>query len=261
MSSALAKTEQKGLVVATFDLPVFNATPEEVAMVMQENMEGLRPTFDRIKIPSGGGIAFEVMDENGNASPASEITGVMIDHYPVNAYWAEKYSGANNAPDCSALDGKFGVGNPGGSCLTCPMNQWGSDPEGGKGKACKNIHRIYLLREGEAFPIMIALPPSSLGNLTQYITRLSSKFKHFSSVVTRVKLQKATNATGIVYSEAVFSKAADLTPQEFVTLKKYADSLKPAMRAVVIEGDDYEVSATKDKGLGDEFASETGQMF
>ncbi len=27
-------------------------------------------------------------------------------------------------PSCKSLDGKFGQGNPGGECATCPMNQW-----------------------------------------------------------------------------------------------------------------------------------------
>ena len=30
-------------------------------------------------------------------------------------------------------------------CATCPLNEWGSDPEGGKGKACKNVRRVTLM--------------------------------------------------------------------------------------------------------------------
>lgn len=29
-------------------------------------------------------------------------------------------------------------------CATCPHNEWGSDPEGGRGKACKNIVRLVV---------------------------------------------------------------------------------------------------------------------
>ena len=33
-------------------------------------------------------------------------------------------------------------------CATCPLNEWGSDPEGGKGKACKNVRRLAVIDAG-----------------------------------------------------------------------------------------------------------------
>lgn len=37
------------------------------------------------------------------------------------------------------------VGSEEGKCDLCPLNQWGSDLDGGKGKACKNVRRLALM--------------------------------------------------------------------------------------------------------------------
>ena len=47
----------------------------------------------------------------------------------------------------SSHDGKQGVERETGEikdCALCPYNQFGSDD---KGKACKNVHRVFILRE------------------------------------------------------------------------------------------------------------------
>src|SRR5690606_23660519 len=132
---------------------------------MMEELEGLELTFDRVKIPSGGGLAFEIPIDDDEVDTAKEIVGVIVDHHRVNAYWPAAFSGQGQPPACSSMDGKTGVAPPDSevawagreqSCATCPLNQWGSD-ENGSGKACKNMVRLYILREGEAFPLMLTL--------------------------------------------------------------------------------------------------------
>ena len=59
------------------------------------------------------------------------------------------------ADDCQGLefsfDGVTGIGNPGGNCQNCPYNKFGSGE--GQSKLCKNKRMLYMLREGELFPI------------------------------------------------------------------------------------------------------------
>lgn len=234
----------------TFNLPILS-DPQGIMDIIQANLQDTEPRFDRIKIPSGGGLAFELP---GDEQPeiVQEIVGVILDHYKVNAYWKDRYNGANNPPDCSALDGRAGIGDPGGECAACPLNQFRSavDEHGNptRGKACKNIHRVYILREEEVFPLLIALPPTSLANFTNYMKRLCSrKPVPFFGCVTKIKLQKATSSTGIVYSQAVFSKVAELNQEETMALRSYANNLKNAMRAVKIEATEYEIE-TEDTG-------------
>ena len=139
----MAKNELK--VVDSFDLQTISG---DLAQAVAEEMDGLGSLpFDRVKIPSGGGLAFEVPGEDDeNPESATEIVGVILDHHPVNAYWREKFAGGNEQPDCSSFDGKQGVDRETGEikdCASCPYNQFGSDD---KGKACKNVHRVFILR-------------------------------------------------------------------------------------------------------------------
>ena len=251
----------------TINLPALT-NPQEVMEILEENMAGATPEFPRVKIPSGGGIAFEVPGDNPDEPDSvKELEGVVLDHYPVNAYWARKFTGENNPPDCASLDGKIGqapqnspVPWAGGiqDCKTCPFNQWGSakDEAGNStnGKACKNMHRIYLLRENEIFPVLVTLPPTSVPHWTAYTARLSGKLLRFYGVVTKIKLKKAKNKGGIEYSEAVFGKSKDLTPEEVAAMKELSLSLRAAMRNVTIDVTDYNTtdSAGAPAGTADE---------
>lgn len=247
---ALATTQQGGALAATtelsFNLPAL-ANPQEAMEIMQDNLSELGGNlrFDKVKIPSGGGLSFEIIDENGEAKPVSELVGVVLDHYPVNAYWESKFSGESNPPNCSSMDAVTGTimvdGKPAGTraCATCPNNQWGSDPNGGKGKACKNMIRIYLVQEGMAFPILLTLPPTSTGNWKDYMKRMAGSMKSVYGIVTKVKLEKDKNENGITYSKAVFSKAGELRPEERRAIKAYAEQLRSAMRNVAIDAVEY----------------------
>lgn len=228
----------------TFSLPVL-VHPDEAREIMAENMGELGGVqFDRIKIPSGGGIAFAVIDENGEEDAVKELKGVIIDYHPVNAFWRDEFTGQNNPPDCSSLDGITGTVVNGDltethKCATCPHNQWGSDPKGGKGKACKNMMRVYLLREGSMFPVLLTLPPTSIGNWKHHVKRLTDKLKMYYSVVTSIKLAKDKNEGGIEYAKATFAKAAELTPQETKAIKEYRKTLQPLMRALPVDVGEY----------------------
>lgn len=91
----------------------------ELKEAVAEELDGLGTLpFERAKIPSGGGLAFELPGETEDEPVMStDLTGVLIHHHPVNAYWKEEYAGGNVQPDCSSHDGKQGVeretgGNP-----------------------------------------------------------------------------------------------------------------------------------------------------
>lgn len=227
---ALAKVEN-------FGFPVLG---DDLGEAMSEEMEGLSIDFDRVKIPSGGGLAFEVPgDDPDNPDMAKELVGVIVDHHPVNAYWAQKYSGQNNPPDCSSIDGKTGVGNPGGACKTCPFNQWGSDPDGNGGKACKNMHRVYLLREGEMFPLMLTLPPTSIKPFSNYLAkRVIGRGRRSYGVITKITLKRETNKNGIAYSQAQFAVVGELSPEDAAKAAEYAKGIKAITRTIGVEAAD-----------------------
>lgn len=233
----VATTEQKfGLVTIS----------GELAEAIAEEMDGLGSIpFEKVKIPSGGGLAFELPGEDEDTpTMATELVGVILDHHPVNAYWESKYTGGNEQPDCSSYDGKQGVERATGeirNCANCPHNQFGSD---GAGKACKNIHRCYILQEGSPVPLILALPPTSLKYLRDYIgKKVLLKGMRCWDVVTKITLKKEKSSDNITYSRAAFSFVSKLTPEQSVEAKAMAETIKATTRTLpVIDDADYNAS-------------------
>jgi hypothetical protein len=193
--------------------------------VMAEELIGLDGGFERIKIPSAGSTVFEVPGDDPNEPDAvKEFSAVILYHHPLHAYYQSKYTGGNQPPDCGSFDGLTGEGNPGGSCAKCSFNQFRSGENGSK--ACKNRRRIYVLREGEIFPLLVSIPTGSLKEFTRYIKRLLSKGKKSNSVVTKFSLKKTTNNGGIAFSQAQFSVDRTLTLDEFALINKLSEQVK-----------------------------------
>ena len=202
-----------------------NLAEFNMAGAMAEELDGLDRGFERIKIPSAGSTVFEVPGEEPNEPDSvKEFSAVILYHHPLHAYYKNKYTGGNQPPDCGSFDGISGEGNPGGNCAKCPYNQFGSGENGSK--ACKNRRRIYVLREGEIFPLLLSLPTGSLKEFSRYIKRLLSKGKKSNSVVTKFSLKKAVNSGGIAYSQAQFTVDRQLTNEEFALINKLSEQVK-----------------------------------
>lgn len=176
-------------VTDNFDLQTISG---DLAQAVSEEMDGLGTLpFDRVKIPTGGNVAFKLPGEGENPEMVTEIVGVILDHHPINAYWGKKFAGGNEAPDCSSYNGKEGIDRVTGvirECASCPYNRFGSD---GNGKACKNVHRVFILREGNPVPLVLSLPPTSIKSMRDYIAK-SVVLKGFRcwQVVTKIKLKE-----------------------------------------------------------------------
>lgn len=213
------------------------ANQEILNEALAEDCQGLDFSFDRVKLPAGGGTAFEIPSADGEDSEmVKDITGIILYNHPAYAYYHDKYTGGSNPPDCGSFDGVTGIGSPGGKCASCPYNKFGSGD--GQSKLCKNKRMLYILREGELFPIMISLPTGSLKSFTNYVKSQLSRGRKLSQVVTRITLKKAVNASGIAYSQAVFGFVRLLTATERSvivgiadTAKAYAANLTPASLA------------------------------
>ncbi len=201
---------------------------------MMEDCQGLEFSFERVKLPAGGGTAFEIPSaESDDCEMSKDLTGVIVYNHPAFAYYRDKYTGGSNPPDCGSFDGVTGIGNPGGSCATCPYNRFGSGD--GQSKLCKNKRMLYILREGELFPITLSLPTGSLKSFTNYVKSQLSRGRKLNQVVTKITLKKASNASGIAFSQAVFTFERMLTVDERAgvagvteTVKAYAANLTPA---------------------------------
>lgn len=196
--------------------------------IFAEELDGLTPSFERIKIPSGGGLSYEVPGEDPESpDTVKEFKAVVLYHHPISSFYKDEYTGGNNPPDCGSMDGKIGVTAETGelhTCADCPYNKFGSAKNGGK--ACKQKRRLYLLREGEALPTLISLPTGSLSEFSKYVMRLLSKGKKTNSVVTKFSLKKVQNSGGINYSQAVFTFDRDLTEAELQNVVPMSEQVK-----------------------------------
>lgn len=236
----MLNANSKALTVASFEITPIT---EEISSIIKEELDGLgQIPFDTVKVPSGGGLAFELPGDDPDApETAQDITGVIVHHHPVNAYWKDAYTGGSQQPDCSSIDGKMGLEVASGelrSCEGCPYNLYGSAGDGSNSKACKNGHRVYILREGEVLPLLLTLPPTSLRAFKDYLAkRIVLKGKRSWHVITRITLKREQNAGGIKYSSCVFAKAGDLDQQQLEALSGTVDAVKALSAAVPVETD------------------------
>ena len=202
-------------------------------------MAGLdRVDFDIIKVPTGGGIAFEVPTDNPDEpESAAAIEGVIVYRHPVNAYWKEDFTGGSDTPDCSSYDGQTGVVTETGemrACATCPYNQFESK---GAGKACRNGHRLYILRSGEMLPLILSVPPTSIRNLSNYVVkRVIMKNQALDGVVTKITLKKDKNSGGITYSKLAFANVGTLSDEDRASAMKIGEMVKGLSHRVEMRG-------------------------
>lgn len=204
---------------------------------LADDMEGLQLGFQRVKIPSGGMLQFELPgDDPDNPEYVKYLEGVIVYSHNSNAYWTDGGDHDDNAPpDCQSMDGKLGYGCPGGICASCPYNRFGSDPKGGRGKACKNMRIVYLLRSGELMPIQLSLAPTSIRPYSEFVNAaFLSRRRGVCGGVVRIGLKKKNNGKDD-YSVATFQKLYDFSGEELARVRAYADSFKEQVRDMLAQ--------------------------
>jgi hypothetical protein len=203
--------------------------------------------FDRIKIPAGGGLAFNVATLEGE-SAEKFITGVVVLARDARAYWSKtlEESGGNVPPDCHSNDGVAGAGEPGGRCAECPLATFGSSTKlvngakvKGRGQACKAIRQLYMLTGSSLMPVVLPLPPTSLKAAKTYMLRLAGQGHPYFAVVTKVGLESAQNSGGVKYSKAKFECVGTLNAEQASKAKAYSEMLKPLVANVPAVASDF----------------------
>lgn len=204
--------------------------------------EGGIVQFPRAKVASGGAEFFEVPDEYGETTMERTISGTLIYAHPANAYWPERGT-TNEPPQCFSMDGKTGYDSETNShrvCASCPYYQFGSgfDKQGNpsKGKACKTGYRLYILREGEVWPLVVSVPPTSRMGVSKRISQLFvQRFKPYYSSPITLSLEPAKAASGDKYVKIIMSlkRTPEGKPilydiESQAALAKYQEQIKAA---------------------------------
>lgn len=210
--------------------------------------------LDRIKIPTGAGKAWTVPTLEGDTI-TQELQGVIVHWKDTRAYWKVPFdqSGGGGPPDCSSPDAELASGDPSPGrapadeqsgllvCARCTNSQFGSDPrDESNAQACNHIRQLFLLTPEDLIPLVVSLPPTSVRPSMQYFLRLSRKGIPYYGVVTRIGLEQDQSGTGIKFSKATFSMAAQLEGEQAERVRLYAEQMRPAFdRAQIQSADDF----------------------
>lgn len=200
------------------------------------HMDGLQLTMQRVKIPGGGNLQFEIRsDDPDNPDYERKLVGVILYHHLANAYWPEGSEYDDNVPPfCQSFDGKQGYGEPGGVCAACAFNQFGSTANG-SGKACKNMRQIYLLRSGEYLPLQLSLPPTSLRPFNDFMNlAFVARRRPSYSAIVEIGLKRAESG-GYTYSVATFRKVRELEGEGLAAVKSYAANFKEQVKSLLAQ--------------------------
>lgn len=188
---------------------------------------------------------------------ANSLTGTIVYFHKARGYWQEE---GQQVPTCSSMDGVTGIRRitEDGSeteivnCVNCPYNQFGSDPKGGAGKACKEMRRLFVVEKDSILPAILSVPPTSLKAFDQYMSALVSKRKAHIAYETIFRLEGAKGA-GFDYSKVVFELGDEHPKGKIRELMKMRESVIAAAKNIAIEADDYMGGTTnEDAALPDD---------
>lgn len=217
----------------------------EVVENIRQNLggESVSPQdLNRIKVPAGGGTSWVVTDADGEETSAKSIEGIIVHIARRRAYWPDA-NPSGDPPQCASVDCVIGIGEPGGECATCPLNQFGSSHKGdgstGRGKACKETKLLFLLREGCLLPDVVVVPAASLKAIKQYQLKLANTAPYWG-VVTRLELTRTQNRDGISYAQITPKKAGTLDREAAAGILKYAQALQTLFSSVEVGPDDVD---------------------
>ena len=145
-----------------------------------------RPSISKISLKAG------VISYGGNAVKDNRLDVVVLAAVYRNTFYAGRYD-ANNIvnPDCFSLSETDEDMVPANAvhkpehptCAGCPRAEWGSDLNGGRGKACKQTRRLVLLpasalENPEAVltgeMAMLDIPVTSVKNYANYVNVLAA---------------------------------------------------------------------------------------
>lgn len=205
----------------------------------------------RIKIPTAGLTHWAVPSIEGEEM-VKEVRGIIVHVGNRRVYWEKSYedTGGGEQPDCSSENGIIGVTNtdagPGAaigdslSCATCAFNEFGDKDEKGftEGKPCKEVRQIFLLPTDGILPMVINVTPGSLANAKEYFVGLMNVRKQRTDVETVLTLQKAQGR--VEYSQVVFRKGRDLSPEAVEHVRSYAALIGPHLAGMGVERDDVD---------------------
>ncbi len=174
-------------------------TPGTEVMDWEDQMRQEARDIAKIERPSVNKISFQsgVMSFMDTALENNQLDCIIIASVWENVYYTEKWKAdVVRPPACFALGisekGEEPVmvahdvvkDSPGPICATCEMFKWNSDPEGGRGKACKERRRLAVIPSPEnsdevknSDMAVMSIPVLSVKKWANYVNKLEATFQ------------------------------------------------------------------------------------
>lgn len=222
---------------------------------MAEELANLPITFPRIDIVHGGNAAFNFVDED---DIVKEFQAILIHVESQRAYWPTKYGEGgeeDKMPVCYSRDlikpDPQAEAIQHETCANCPMNQWGSDTKkdgsAARGKACKEIRRVFMLPAGRLSPYYMPISPANLKPLGKYFQTSRNKgIQKVQSIVTLFSAKNVSNKDGVTYTELALAVGGTIPDNVAYAILEFKRKIEEMLStAAPITKDEYE---GKDKG-------------
>jgi len=135
-------------------------------------------------------------------STEGPIEVVILDFRNFNRYYTAAYNPKElSPPSCWAIGSEIKTMGPpedlenkvNATCLDCPMNQFKSATNGGKGKACRNTVRIAVMApdaKPDDEPMMVSTSPTSIPSWSAFFNGLESSGTHYTQVVAELSFEE-----------------------------------------------------------------------
>lgn len=178
-----------------------SALMEKLAAQAKEEAAKERPSVSKLSIKSG------ILQYEGQAVPGNELDVFVAASSFINTWYPGRYDPNNivnpacfamalNEEDLEAHEIVPDENVPGETraCSDCPHAEWESNPEGGRGKWCKEKRRLALLPAAaedlvKAEIATLDLPVTSVKNWGTFVNQVAASVKvPVHCVLTRVKV-------------------------------------------------------------------------
>jgi hypothetical protein len=230
------------------------AKDSQIALAMRENMQP-GDTFSmgdliRVKTPGAGGLQWAVEEQTGTQY-YPDLTGVLVFNCFSGLLWKSLDLDPDNAKPLVVSDdlqvGRLNVpweevpeefvsglkscelkDQPGFFDWTkLPWTQFGTGKKG-LGKFAREGRTLFLLREGDAWPLRIRCGAGSLRPVSQFIRRLT--VPQYRAVV-KLSLKSERSQGNIEFSQIVPTLVGVLSEEEGAAVKSmYTDRLRESHR-------------------------------
>lgn len=241
------------LVAAQPDAPVML---ESVLETFEENEGRPIAASDFVRITTPKSAAWEIPDgdESNGMRYEKTIEGVPVFWKMSRTFYVGEY-GENPVPACYSVDGKTGIGTPGGDCATCQFAQFGAD---GEPPACRLRTEVYVLVPGVFLPIVIVFSPANNKSWADF--RRDVFHKHYLPLhrcVVRFELTPEKSANKREYMRIVPKFLGAITPEYEENLVTF----KRSLAGVLLKDNSANVLPEEAQDLAEAVADATARWF